>query len=123
MEINRVLKNNGLLLVSSSFAWDEHSAPNDYARYTSYGLKHIFEKHGFEVIELIKTTTYFLAVSQIFLAYLYQHVFPTNKFLRPLFQLFFIFPLNILFLASNLIMPRRYEYFCSSVLFAKKLPL
>jgi SAM-dependent methyltransferase len=49
LEIRRVLKPNGQLLITIPFAWDEHEAPFDYARYTSFGIKNILEKNLFEI--------------------------------------------------------------------------
>ena len=37
-EVNRVLKKNGLIILTLPFFWDEHEQPYDYARYTSFGL-------------------------------------------------------------------------------------
>ena len=37
------------------FVWDEHEQPYDYARYSSFGLKHILNENGFEVIEQRKS--------------------------------------------------------------------
>ena len=46
-EIHRVLKYKGKLLLTVPFVWDEHEQPNDFGRYSSYGLKHELEKNGF----------------------------------------------------------------------------
>lgn len=119
-EIKRVLKPNGQLLVTIPFAWDEHEAPYDFARYTSYGIKHILEKNQFDVIEIRKSTTYVLAACQMFIAYLAQHVSPKEGAPRKLFQLFLIFPLNSLALLLNAVLPKRYEYFCNSIVLARK---
>ncbi len=50
-EINRVTKMDGLFLMTVPFVWDEHEQPYDYARYSSFGLKYILNKNGFEIIE------------------------------------------------------------------------
>ena len=120
-EIRRVLKSNGLLLVSIPFAWDEHEAPYDFARYTSYGIRHILNKNGFDVVELQKTTTYLLAVCQVFIAYLVQYVLPRGRISRKISQLILIFPLTVLSLLLNAVLPKRYEYFSNSVVLSKKI--
>lgn len=119
-EVSRVLKPNGKLLMSIPFAWDEHEAPYDFARYTSYGIKHLVNKSGFEVVSLEKTTTYVLAVFQMFAAYLFQHALPKGRILGRLSQLALIFPLNLSAVLLNIVLPKRYEYFCNNVVLARK---
>jgi SAM-dependent methyltransferase len=43
-ECQRVLKKNGVLLGTTVQYWHTHAHPNDYFRYTQFGLKHIFEQ-------------------------------------------------------------------------------
>lgn len=50
-EIHRVLKRNGILLLSVPHLSRLHEIPYDYYRYTKYGLKSVLERHGFEVLE------------------------------------------------------------------------
>lgn len=119
-EIGRVLKPNGQLLISVPFAWDEHEVPYDFARYTSFGIKHVLESNGLQVVEIRKTTTYVLAMCQVFIAYLTRYVLPKNKIIARLFQLILIFPLNLLSLLLNFVLPKRYEYYSNNVVLAKK---
>lgn len=119
LEINRVIKPNGYLLVTVPFAWGEHEIPFDFARYTSFGITHVLSNTGFEVVEIKKTTTYVLAVFQMLIAYLYQHVLPKNK-LFYVFQLFIIFPMNTFALILNAVLSKKYQYFCNTVVLAKK---
>lgn len=120
-EIYRVLKPNGQLLISIPFAWDEHEIPYDFARYTSFGITHILNKNNFEVVKLTKTTTYILAVFQMLIAYLHQYALPKGRLIGKFSQLIVIFPLNVLALLFNTLLPKRYEYFCNNVVLAKKV--
>jgi SAM-dependent methyltransferase len=120
-EIYRVLKPNGQLLISIPFAWDEHEIPYDFARYTSFGIAHILNINNFEVVKLIKTTTYILAVFQMLIAYLYQYALPKGRLIGRISQLLVIFPLNVLALFFNALLPKRYEYFCNNVVLATKV--
>jgi SAM-dependent methyltransferase len=119
-EIRRVLKPRGTLFISIPFAWDEHETPYDFARYTSYGIKHIFKANRFEIVELKKTTTYVLAVCQMFIAYLVQYALPKGRFFGRLAQLVVIFPCTIFSLLLNALLPKRHEYFCNIVLVSRK---
>lgn len=120
-EINRVIKPSGGLLISIPFSWHEHEIPYDFARYTSFGITHILNKGNFEVIRLRKTTTYILAVFQMLIAYLYQCSSSKDGFVRWWLQLFIIFPLNFLAIFLNILLPKRYEFFCNIVVLAKKI--
>lgn len=53
-EMHRVLNQNGQLFITCPFALGEHEQPYDFARYTSFGLKHILEKNNFEIISYKK---------------------------------------------------------------------
>jgi SAM-dependent methyltransferase len=120
-EIHRVLKPNGRLLLSIPFAWDEHEIPYDYARYTSFGIAHILKCNGFKVVESVKTTTYVLAIFQMLIAYIYQHVLPRRGIFGRLLRVIVVFPLNLLALLSSAILPKRYEYYCNNVIVVEKL--
>ncbi len=54
-EISRVLKVHGCFLLTVPFVWDEHEQPWDYARYSSYGLKDLLRRNGFEILAYRKT--------------------------------------------------------------------
>ncbi|MEO8665593.1 MAG: class I SAM-dependent methyltransferase [Ignavibacteria bacterium] len=47
--INKILKDNGTLIISAPFTYVLHEAPHDFRRYTFHGLKNIIENNGFEV--------------------------------------------------------------------------
>lgn len=118
-EINRVTKRNGLLLISIPFAWAEHEAPHDFARYTTYGISYLLEKNGYKVVNLKRTSTYLLAVFQLLLAYLIQ-VAPKNK-LYYLFQLGIFFPTTLAAYTLNAVLPAKNELFLGSVILARKV--
>ena len=119
-EIRRVTRPAGYLLVSVPFAWDEHEAPYDFARYTSFGIKHILEVNGYQPVITVKTQTYILALSQLAIAYLMQHVAPKQKALFAVFQGLVIFPMTLFAYGLNAIMPKSDQYYCSNVVLARK---
>lgn len=118
-EIRRVLKPGGTLLITIPFAWDEHETPFDFARYTTFGIRHVLTRNGFEITEIKKTSTYWLAICQMLIAYLVQHVFPKGT-RGKLLQLLIVFPFTAMALLLNRLLPQRYDYFCNSVTLAKK---
>jgi SAM-dependent methyltransferase len=54
-EIHRVLKKNGHVVFSVPYVWYLHESPWDFYRYTPYSLKHLFEKNGFEIVQLSRS--------------------------------------------------------------------
>lgn len=52
MEANRVLKPGGKFILSVPHLSRVHDAPNDYYRFTKYGIGAILEKGGFEIISI-----------------------------------------------------------------------
>ena len=51
-ECHRVLKHVGVAIYSVPFIWHLHEEPRDFYRFSKYGLKYLFEKVGFEIIEI-----------------------------------------------------------------------
>jgi len=49
-EFRRVLKPQGLLLLSTRFIFPLHDVPGDYYRFTKYGLRHLLK--DFQILEL-----------------------------------------------------------------------
>ena len=50
-EMKRILKPGGMLILTTRFVFPIHDAPNDYYRYTKYGLKFLFSD-GWNIIDL-----------------------------------------------------------------------
>ena len=46
-EFSRILKKGGRLFLTTHMCYDEHMVPNDYFRFTRYGLKYLGESNGF----------------------------------------------------------------------------
>lgn len=51
-EFRRVLRPSGALVVTVPLTWYLHEVPNDFYRYTPFGLRHVMEKAGFESIDI-----------------------------------------------------------------------
>jgi SAM-dependent methyltransferase len=119
LELNRVMKPNGYLLVTIPFSYGEHEVPYDFARYTSYGITHLLKSSGFDVIELNRTSTYILAIFQIIINYIYHTLIPRNK-LFYLFQLIIIFPLTVIGLVISTIMLDNDRYYSGIAVLAAK---
>jgi len=120
-ELYRVLKPEGQMLITIPFAWNEHEIPYDFARYTSFGIRSIMERHNFEIIRLHKTTTGFETVCQLFNTYIIENILPKNKALRTLLMIIITGPMTLLTVLLNYILPdKNKSWYLGMVLLAKK---
>lgn len=120
-EIHRVLKVDGKILLTVPFVWDEHEQPNDFGRYTSYGLKYILEKNGFEIIEFSKSVNDITAIFQLLNDYIYKKVIGKNYWLNQLKILIFMAPFNILGYTLNSFLPKNNDFYLDNIVLAKKV--
>lgn len=122
-EINRVLKPNASLLITCPFVCPEHEVPYDYARYTSFAMKHLLNKHGFEIVEEKKSSHFINVIIQLCCIYIYYGIarVPVLKYI--LFVLF-ISPLFLLSHVFDFILPhvmKRKDLFLNHIILAKKI--
>lgn len=120
VEINRVTKTGGTLLVTVPFCWDEHEIPYDFARYSSYGISSVMHKHGFEVISQIKTTTYIGTIFQMIAAYISQCLLPKNRYFRVILNPLLVCPFTILGLILGSVLPDNGKFFLNNVVLCRK---
>ena len=118
-EIYRVLKPDGVFLLTVPFSWFENEIPYDSVRYTSFGIKYTLEEAGFEIIESEKTTNFIQTVIQLFIGYVYYKL-GYSFLLRILIIVFVVFPLNILSIILSIILPKEKSLYCNNVVLAKK---
>ena len=51
-EALRVLRPGGHAIYTAPLFWHVHEAPRDFYRYTPFGLRYVFERAGFDVLEV-----------------------------------------------------------------------
>lgn len=67
-EIHRVLKDDGVILITVPLFWEEHEVPYDFRRFTSFGIKDFFSNEKFICLKQDKLTKGSLAISQVLIA-------------------------------------------------------
>ncbi len=123
-ELYRVLKPGGKLFLSAPQSWYQHQKPCDYYRYTSFGLRYLLEKAGFQVASIENMGGYFWRLS-FTLQHINYWLFPRGMYPRwltwpfqALFGLFFqlLLPLALFYLDPlDRIKDETFGYTCVAV--------
>lgn len=94
-EIHRVLKKDGVCIITTHMAQVLHGEPHDYFRFTEYGLKELFK--NFKYVEIKPNGGALLAIFQLFI-FAIDEKFPIiskpfiiflNLIIKPLDRIFF----------------------------------
>ncbi len=101
-EFKRVLKQGGLIYISTPFFYPFHASPSDFTRWTKQGLIELFD--GFEVVEVGVRSGPFSSLS-VTLSYLFATIFSFgNNFLYWLLvdlSMLLFFPIKFLDVIFN----------------------
>lgn len=78
-EISRVLRKDGVLILSFPVIYWVHGEPYDFFRYTLYGIKHILKTHQL-TIEKVEPQGYFwTTLGSMFASFLFYDLIPTKS--------------------------------------------
>jgi SAM-dependent methyltransferase len=119
-EVFRVLKPGGKLLLTVPFVWDEHEQPYDFARYSSFGLRHLLTKQGFQITVQLKLGGDVSTLFQLFNAYLYK---VSVKFPRPFLWTFTVVVMgavNLMGILASYVLPKNLDLYLDNLIVAKK---
>ena len=117
-EIRRVLKPNGILILTVPFIWDEHEQPFDFARYSSFGIKHILNSNNFEVIEYKKLCKGSHFIFQMINAYIFK-ISQKRLILNSFFTKFIFLFLNIISISIKNLIPVSEDFFLDNLVVSK----
>jgi SAM-dependent methyltransferase len=121
LEIHRVLKPGGKALLTSPFVWIEHGKPYDYARYTSFGLKHLVETCGFSVVKQEKSIPDIRAVFQMFNIYWYIKLERVKPFfLRAALNVPIIAVTNLMGCLFFAVLPKMPDLYLNNIIVVEK---
>lgn len=116
-EIYRVLKPGGVLLLTVPLIWNEHEQPQDFARYTSFGLRHLLGKNDLVLQRQSKLNSGLAAICQLVNAFVASSWRNTPLVLfKPL--IFTIF--NIVGLMASMFPNRDDSLYLDNLIVAKK---
>ena len=124
LEIKRVMKPGAKILVTCPFAIPEHEQPNDYARYSSFGLKHLFEKNNFKVVEFEKIGNHFDTLIQLRISFFSLVIFPKlNKLgiIKKIFE-FIVYPIyNLTAIIFSKLFAKKQSLYLNNLIVCEKL--
>jgi SAM-dependent methyltransferase len=92
-ELRRILKPGGISIMIENQSFPEHDAPDDYFRFTKYGLKYLAGKNGFETAEMTPLGGFWanigIQITSFFIKGVSGHIGGWVKIFNP--------PINLLF--------------------------
>jgi SAM-dependent methyltransferase len=120
LEILRVLKPGGDLLLTVPFVWDEHEQPWDYARYSSFGLRSLLERNGFVVVEQRKTNADARVLFQLINAYLYKILHTSNAKVNLIVCAVIMAPFTLAGILAGKVLPANPDLYLDQVVLARR---
>lgn len=119
-EVNRVLKKDGLLLMTVPFVWDEHEQPYDFRRYSSFGIKNIIDEHGFEIMSYSKTCADLRVIFLLLNAYIDKKIKISHYGIRCAVMCLLTAPINVLGTVLGYFLPSNEDLFKDNIVLARK---
>ena len=71
-ECFRILKHGAHAIYTVPFIWHLHEEPRDFYRFSKHGLRYLFEKAGFEVVEIKPLSGFWVTFGQLLVYNLYR---------------------------------------------------
>lgn len=121
-EIHRVLRKWWNLLITIPFVIHEHEVPYDFARYTSFWIAHLLEKHGFTIIKNEKQGSYFDVLLQLTIWFLWKITETKYKYGTLFLRMLLVAPVMIILNLLSLLSPnmQSWMYLNNIVVWEKK---
>jgi SAM-dependent methyltransferase len=118
-ELSRVTKPQGRMLITVPFCWNEHEIPYDYARYSTFGITHLLQKHDFKIIECKKSGNFVQVLFQLWALYFFELFKKLGK-TGYILSMILIAPVNLVGSIILLIMPKNDSMYFNTIILAEK---
>lgn len=123
VELNRVLKHGGRILITCPFVWKEHELPHDYARYTLFALKDLLKKNGFIIQTAEKSGNFIQVISQLIVLYFFDTGYSKVEkipVVKQIFEFLFIFLPNLFGSIMDKVLPSKNQLYFNNIIVAIK---
>lgn len=120
-EAKRVLVPGGRMVLTVPFVWDEHEQPHDFARYSTFGLKALLVRNGFEILEQRRLLADASVLFQMAAAYMYKVANPRRRLSATVLTAALIAPLTIAGLVARRLLPSNPDLFLDQAVLARRL--
>lgn len=120
-ELQRVLARGGRLILTVPFVWDEHEQPHDFARYSSFGLRTLLERHGFRLLVQHKLLSDSSVLFQLLNAYLYKVLRTRHPALNLAVTAVVMAPVSLLGWICGKLLPQNPDLFLDQAVVAEKI--
>jgi SAM-dependent methyltransferase len=119
-EIHRVMKPGGKILLTVPFVWNEHEIPNDYGRYTSFGLNYLLEKNGFTILEMRKSGSFISVLHQLQALYFFRRIERLPPYFRIALMPFLTAPFQFTGWWVSAVLPKDESLYFNLIVLAEK---
>ena len=119
MELNRVLKVGGTMLLTIPFAYPRHCEPYDYWRWTFEGVKVLLGNAGFEVVEGRTSSGYWECIAQFQNVYWAEEVEVRTCLGRMVRRMAFIYN-NVAGVLKHFLLPYSNKLYLDNVIVVRK---
>jgi SAM-dependent methyltransferase len=118
-EIHRVLKPGGWFLFSVPFVWQEHEEPNDFFRYSRYGIKELAEK--FTIISQQEDTNAIETIAILTNIFIMGNLVPPYRYCSSLAAATICFPIQMVSTLLGKCLPDNGKLYLNRVCLARKM--
>lgn len=120
-ELNRILCDGGMMMLTVPFVWNEHEMPNDYRRYTSNGIRYILKENGFRVLKAGKSTGYMEVIFQLWIEYIRSVSQKKNRTVKSVMHIVFCVPAVLAGIVLQRILPENDTLYGDNIIICKKV--
>lgn len=120
-EIRRILVKGGRLMLTVPFVWDEHEQPWDFARYSTFGLKHLLEQSDFRILHQEKLCADVSLLFQLLNAYLIKTLGIRSRYGNMLCTGLLLGPLSLMGAIVGACLPKATDLYLDQLVIAEAI--